>query len=222
MTNVQAKQTNAEADALLGTLNILIADDHRLLGEAVANLLRAGAGYSVKTAETYEETVKAINNSDGFDIVLLDLKMPGMVGLDSVKSVVERAAPARVVLFTGQIDRHFLNSALDLGVRGLIPKTMPLQSLTSVIQLINSGQVFVPMQELNAAGENTAGTDAKLSEKEMFVLRLAADVMTNKEIARDMGATEVTVKMHMRSICKKLGARNRAHAAIISRELALF
>ena len=222
MTNVQAKQTNAEADALLGTLNILIADDHRLLGEAVANLLRAGAGYSVKTAETYEETVKAINNSDGFDIVLLDLKMPGMVGLDSVKSVVERAAPARVVLFTGQIDRHFLNSALDLGVRGLIPKTMPLQSPTSVIQLINSGQVFVPMQELNAAGENTAGTDAKLSEKEMFVLRLAADGMTNKEIARDMGATEVTVKMHMRSICKKLGARNRAHAAIISRELALF
>ncbi|SPF80054.1 response regulator [Pseudoprimorskyibacter insulae] len=222
MTNVDTKPSNVEANALQGSLNILIADDHRLLGEAVANLLRAGAGFYVKTAETYDETVKAINSDTVFDIVLLDLKMPGMVGLDSVKAIVERSSPARVVLFTGQIDRHFLNSALDIGVRGLIPKTMPLQSLTSVIQLINSGQVFVPMQELNAAGESSAGTDAKLSEKELFVLRLAADGMTNKEIARDMGATEVTVKMHMRSICKKLGARNRAHAAIISRELALF
>ncbi|SLN59789.1 transcriptional regulator NarL [Roseovarius halotolerans] len=56
---------------------------------------------------------------------------------------------------------------------------------------------------------------------ELFVLRLAADGLTNKEIARDMNANEVTVKMHMRSICKKLGARNRAHAAMISRERAL-
>ena len=55
----------------------------------------------------------------------------------------------------------------------------------------------------------------------MFVLRLAADGLTNKEIARDMSTNEVTVKMHMRSICKKLGARNRAHAAMISRERAL-
>lgn len=222
MTNSQTTEQKEAAKALSGSMNILIADDHRLLAEAVANLLRAGAGYTVQTAETYDETVKAINSETTFDIVLLDLKMPGMVGLDSVKSIVERASSARVVLFTGQVDRHFLNSALDIGVRGLIPKTMPLQSLTSVIQLINSGQIFVPMQELAPAGESSAGTDAKLNEKELFVLRLASDGMTNKEIARDMGATEVTVKMHMRSICKKLGARNRAHAAIISRELALF
>ncbi len=60
-----------------------------------------------------------------------------------------------------------------------------------------------------------------LTVKELYVLRRAANGMTNKEIARDMGATEVIVKMHMRAICKKLGARNRAHAAIISRERSL-
>jgi len=60
-----------------------------------------------------------------------------------------------------------------------------------------------------------------LTEKEFFVLRLAADCLTNKEIARDMGTTEETVKMRMRSVFKKLGARNRAHAAIISRERAI-
>jgi len=60
-----------------------------------------------------------------------------------------------------------------------------------------------------------------LTEKEFFVLRFGADCLTNKEIARDMGTTEVTVKMHMRSVFKKLGARNRAHAAIISGERAI-
>jgi len=201
-------------------LRVLIADDHRLLGEAVANLLRTGAGYTVGTAETFETTISALS-AHKHDIVLLDLKMPGMVGLASVRTVIEKAGDAKVVLFTGQVDRHFLNSALDLGVKGLIPKTMPLQSLISVIQLIDSGQIFVPMQEITPTSGGEQAAAAQLTEKEHFVLRLAADGMTNKEIARDMGTTEVTVKMHMRSVCKKLGARNRAHAAIISRERAI-
>lgn len=208
----------SEGNAAVGNLNVLIADDHRLLGEAVANLLRTGAGYQVATAESYDATVAAIGR-ERFDIILLDLKMPGMVGLASVRNVLDKAGTGRVVLFTGQVDRHFLNSALEMGVRGLIPKTMPLQSLISVIQLIDSGQVFVPMQDLGQPGTSEGGAD--LTEKEHFVLRLAADGLTNKEIARDMGTTEVTVKMHMRAVCRKLGARNRAHAAIISRERAI-
>ena len=208
----------SEVNGTVGNLNVLIADDHRLLGEAVANLLRTGAGYLVATAETYDATVAAMAR-ERFDIVLLDLKMPGMVGLASVRNVLDKAAKGKVVLFTGQVDRHFLNSALEMGVRGLIPKTMPLQSLISVIQLIDSGQVFVPMQDLGQPGAGDSAAD--LTEKEHFVLRLAADGLTNKEIARDMGTTEVTVKMHMRAVCRKLGARNRAHAAIISRERAI-
>ena len=199
-------------------LNVLIGDDHRLLGEAVANLLRSSAGYTVATAESYDTTMSALSGG-GFDVVLLDLKMPGMNGLSSVKQVVDKAAPARVVLFTGQVDRHFLNSALEFGVRGLIPKTMPLQSLLSVIQLIASGQVFVPMQETES--RPSGGGDTPLSEKEHFVLSRAAEGLTNKEIARDMAISEVSVKMHMRAICRKLEARNRAHAVMISRERAL-
>jgi two-component system nitrate/nitrite response regulator NarP len=79
----------------------------------------------------------------------------------------------------------------------------------------------VPTGATQTTIEKSANDGANLSEKELFVLRLAADGLTNKEIARDMDASEVTVKMHMRAICKKLGARNRAHAAMISRERAL-
>ncbi len=201
------------------SLTVLIGDDHRLLGEAVGNLLRTSAGYTVSIAETYETTMSALQGG-GYDVVLLDLKMPGMNGLSSVKNVVDKAGAARVVLFTGQVDRHFLNSALEFGVRGLIPKTMPLQSLLSVIQLIASGQIFVPMQGVDSKAA-AGGGDTPLSEKEHFVLSRAAEGLTNKEIARDMAISEVSVKMHMRAICRKLEARNRAHAVMISRERAL-
>lgn len=202
-------------------MKVLIADDHKLLAEAVGSMLTAQGGFDVVTVENYHQALAQLDQDPDVDIVLLDLKMPGMVGLDSVSSIVEKARSGKVVLFTGLVDRHFLNSSLELGVKGLIPKTMPLQSLNSVIQLIMSGQIFVPMIDVINNSEQQSGTGSDLNEKELFVLRLAADGMTNKEIARDMGCTEVTVKMHMRSICKKLGARNRAHAAMISRELSI-
>lgn len=110
---------------------------------------------------------------------------------------------------------------MNWGGGGLIPKMMPLQSLLSVIQLIESGQVFVPMQ--GAETRSVSGSsDAPLNEKEQFVLGRASDGLTNKEIARHMGITEVSVKMHMRSICRKLEACNRAHAVMISHKRALF
>ncbi|WP_287476180.1 response regulator, partial [Thalassococcus sp.] len=77
-------------------LSVLIADDHRLLGEAVANLLRSGAGYSVRLTGGLDETLVALADST-YDIILLDLKMPGMVGLASVKTVVEKSGDAKVV-----------------------------------------------------------------------------------------------------------------------------
>lgn len=202
-------------------MKLLIADDHKLLAEAVGSMLAAQGGFDVTTVENYHQAAAELDKDPDIDIVLLDLKMPGMVGLESVKSIVDKAKTGKVVLFTGMVDRHFLNSSLEFGVKGLIPKTMPLQSLSSVIQLIMSGQVFVRMNDVVSNNEAQGGTGADLNEKELFVLRLAADEMTNKEIARDMSCTEVTVKMRMRSICKKLGARNRAHAAMISRELSI-
>ncbi|MHA7849732.1 response regulator [Roseovarius sp.] len=202
-------------------LRVLIADDHRLISEAVANLLVSDGGFTVELVDSFDLVMKALSGTTPFDLVLLDLKMPGMIGLESVRQIVKAAGSSQVVLFTGEVDRHFLDNALESGVRGLIPKTMPLQALVSVLQLVNSGQVFVPMQEISRNDKAGQSGNHNLSDKELFVLRLAADGLTNKEIARDLGTTEVTIKVHMRSICKKLGARNRAHAAIISRERAL-
>ena len=198
---------------------VLLADDHRLIGEAVATLLSNTERFSVDTAETFDETLSCLADDGPYDIVMLDLRMPGLVGLDGVRQVVEQAGKGQVVLFSANADRHILTKSIELGVRGLIPKTMPLQSLVSVLRLIESGQMFVPadtLEEKPAAGERD-----KLTDVELHVLRLAAAGLTNKHIANDMDQSETTIKMHMRTICRKLGARNRAHAAVIGRDMAL-
>ena len=201
-------------------LKIVIADDHKLLADAVASMLTRANEFDIESCYDLEALLQILAQ-ETFDVVLLDLHMPGMAGLESVGQVVKAARDGYVVLFTGQIDRHVLDKALLLGVRGLISKTMPLRSLGSIIELISSGQIFVPVGADFPGSGAGAESEHGLHDKEMFVLRLAADGKTNKEIARQMGSTEVIIKMHMRAICKKLGARNRAHAVIISRERAL-
>ena len=212
---------NDDDDDDRGTiLRVAIADDHKLLADAVSSMLGGDEGFETSCCYDLESLLKLLGR-DKFDIVLLDLRMPGMSGLDSVAQVVRAARDGHVVLFTGQVDRHVLDKAIELGVRGLIAKTMPLRSLGSIIELICSGQIFVPVGADFPGSMTDVENKHGLTDKELYVLRRAANGMTNKEIARDMGATEVIVKMHMRAICKKLGARNRAHAAIISRERSL-
>lgn len=199
---------------------ILLADDHNLLAEAICTMINSREGYSATSTDSLFGLLAILNDQPDLDIILLDLKMPGMVGLPSVKTVLAKAGKTKVVLFTGLVDAHFAQAAIKAGCRGLIPKTMALKSLNSVIDLIMSGQIFLPMQDATSA-ESPAAEDYGLTDKELFVLRLAADGLTNKEVARDMDVSEVTVKMHMRAICRKLNARNRAHAAVISREKSI-
>ena len=193
-------------------IRVIIADDHVLLGQAVAATLRSEDKYDVTVVTSLSQLLDRLKEAQ-FDIVMLDLKMPGMVGLPSVRQVCEAVGEGNVVLFTGQVDRRFVEDCLEIGVTGHIPKDLPLRSLDSALQLIHSGQTFLPV---------ATGTEAKvtaaLNDRELHILRLAADGMTNKEIARDIAVSEVSIKMHMRTICRKLGARNRAHAAIIGRE----
>lgn len=200
--------------------NILVADDHNLLAEAICSMVNARDGFEASTTDSLPGVMSVLAEQRDIDMILLDLKMPGMNGLHSVKDVIAKAGSAKVVLFTGYVDTHFVQAAVKEGCYGLIPKTIPLKSLNSVVDLILSGQVFMPMQA--SAGDPAPGASGhNLTEKELSVLRLAADGLTNKEVARNMDASEVMVKMHMRSICKKLNARNRAHAAVISREKSI-
>jgi two-component system, NarL family, nitrate/nitrite response regulator NarL len=200
-------------------MKVLIADDHALLSQAISDSLSRSTDFDVATTFTLQGTLDELG-ARSHDVVLLDLRMPGMHGLASITEVISKAGEGKVVLFAGQIDRQFLDDAIALGVKGFIPKTLPLKSLEIALRLIATGQTFIPHTDTTSAAQ----ADDKrppLSDREVHVLRLAADGETNKEIAREISNTETQVKMIMRNICMKLAARNRAHACIIARERML-
>lgn len=198
---------------------ILLADDHSLVADAVAAVLKATGDYSVDTVADFDEAIKSLGSDNPYDIVMLDLRMPGFTGLGSVRSIVDVAGSAQVVLFSANVDQKLLPRAVEIGVRGFIPKTMPIKSLPSVLSLVASGQMFFPSNLLKE--QAIYEEKAQLSETELYTLKAAASGLTNKHIANELDITEAMVKMHMRSVCKKLGARNRAHAAMIGRDLSL-
>lgn len=198
---------------------VLIADDHKLISDAVGTFLTTTELFSVQAADTFGEAIKCLEEQGHFDIVMLDLVMPGLDKLEDVRKVVEKAGTGQVVLFSANVDLHMFNRAVEMGVRGLIPKNMPLKSLVSVLRLVESGQLFVPNETMGA--QQTSAKNYNLSEVELYVLRLVAIGLTNKHIANDLDQNETAVKMHMRSICRKLGARNRAHAAMIARDKSI-
>lgn len=208
------------ADHHANTISILIADDHQMVREVVARFLVASGDFKVCLSESFSSTLASIKNEMRYDIVMLDLVMPGMVGIDTIGKVVSANAGGRVVLFSSRVDRFTQDRALEMGVKGIIPKTLPSASLISALKFVHSGEIFLPfsMIENKLLGEKSA---CPLNETELFILRLAAEGLTNKHIANDIDLSEAVIKMHMRAICTKLKARNRAHAAILGRELGL-
>lgn len=198
-------------------LAIMIADDHMLVSEAIATVLSAQADFDVTTVNSGHAVFAALNAKTPFDILLLDIDMPGMKGIDSVTDLIKLIAPGYVVIFSALTNSDFVRRAISVGARGFIPKTMPLGALESILRLIASGQIFVPMELTNGqAGSSNVGS---LSEREKSVMEYVAQGKSNKEIAHALAVSEVTIKMVMRSVCKKLAAKNRTEAAMAYKNL---
>ncbi len=203
------------------TITVLIADDHHLVRDALAHTLRANSRFSVSTADNYTSVLAEITRLGMVDVLLLDIVMPGMHGLKSIEEFVQFNAGGAVVVFSGNTATDCIDQAIALGARGFIPKTLPLRSLATAIQLIASGQIFVPVVSGTLVREYAHETLDRLTTRERDILNYVSGGMTNKEIAWKIQIAEVTVKMHMRSICTKLSAKNRAHAAIIAAQESL-
>ena len=202
-----------------GQISVLIADDHHLVRDALVRALGADKRFSVTAADSYDAVLAEIRSHGKIDVVLLDIIMPGMHGLESVKEIVELNADGAVVVFSGNTALDFTTQALELGARGFIPKTLPLRSLAAAIHLIAMGQVFVPIDVGASDVQEKDDKLVRLTPKELTILNFVSDGLTNKEIAWETGVVEVTVKMHMRSICIKLKAKNRAHAVTLASKL---
>lgn len=201
---------------------ILIADDHDLIAEMVESNLLATDEFATARASSYESVIASVAANGSFDVILLDLDMPGMNGLKGVESVVAANANGAVVLFSGQARQEAVFRAIELGVKGFIPKTIAAKSLKNAIRFVLAGDIFIPSSvtaSMARAKKNTR--DTTLSAKEMDVLRGICRGDTNKDIARALGLSEITVKVYVRAICTKLNVTNRTQVAVtaISRGL---
>lgn len=200
-------------------IRVLIADDHLALAEAVGNALCAPPrAFQTEIATNFSDAMKLLSNEHSFDLVILDVKMPGMIGLKSITDAITAAKPAPVLLMSGNPDRALVQLSVEQGGRGIIPKSLSLLSLVSLVDFVLTGQTFIPSADIKESNEiKNKGTE-KLNTTEIRILNLTSEGLRNKEIASAIGVTEVTIKMHMRSICQKLGARNRAHSVMLAKE----
>lgn len=202
-----------------GMKRLLLADDHELVRETLADYLRLQGGFEVHCASTLDEAFEVEAAAGPFDLVLLDYTMPGM---DTLTGLARMKARSRgpVAILSGTAPPDVARRALAAGAAGFLPKTLAPQSLLAAVRHILTGEVYRPLDFLEGTGPQPAG-HVSLTPREGDVLRGLGEGKSNKEIARDLNIQEVTVKLHVKTLSRKLGARNRTHAAMLARDLGL-
>ncbi|WP_375690808.1 response regulator transcription factor [Pseudooceanicola sp. LIPI14-2-Ac024] len=195
--------------------NIILADDHALVLEAISHLLTVEGHHGVRTAASVEETAQLIADGPAPDLILLDYRMPDMHDLQGLLRIRDILPGVPVALISGSPGGAVASAALDAGAAGFLPKTMTREELLGAVDTILSGGTFEPAPPADGT------LAAMLTRREYDVLRGVAQGLSNKEIARNLALTEVTVKLHVKTMCRKLDARNRTHAAMLALEFGL-
>ncbi|WP_138424497.1 response regulator [Maritimibacter alexandrii] len=203
-------------------MRILIADDHDLLRDTLVAFLEAASGFETETAADYDGAIALMEQSEPFDLVLLDLNMPGMNGIDGLERAMKIGGDQRVALITGTASREIAQQALDLGAAGFLPKTLSAKSLVNAVRFMAMGEQYVPVDFMTAKEEAKHPLAEKLAEREMQVLKGLTEGKSNKEIARDLDLTEPTIKLYLKTLYRKIDVNNRTQAALVAREAGLY
>ncbi|MCC6775356.1 MAG: response regulator transcription factor [Hyphomicrobiales bacterium] len=207
-------------------MKLLIVDDHPVVREGLAALLQQDSAETiVLEALNGGEGLSLVEQHTDLDLVLLDLALPDMDGFVAIAELGKRRPELPVIVLSSSEDPQDVRQAFAAGALGYVPKSASRQTLVSALQLVLSGSVYVPPLLLNEApaatkdgAKGTAPTsELKLTERQLEVLRLISEGVSNKEIALRLGLAEKTVKVHVTGIFKTLNVVNRTQAAAAAR-----
>ncbi|MBL4773777.1 MAG: response regulator transcription factor [Alcanivoracaceae bacterium] len=196
-------------------MKIIIADDHDLVKDAISTLIkRDDQEAEVLTASNFDQAYEILTDNPDTSLVLLDVFMPHMNNMESIKKMVADFPEIPVVMISGAAKQQDVEKCFSYGVRGFILKTMNGKALVSVLKMIIDGVKYIPDIMLQPKSDEPAINSIGLSKREEQVLKLLFKGLPNKVISQNLFIEESTVKLHLRALFKKLAAKNRTDLVI--------
>jgi DNA-binding NarL/FixJ family response regulator len=193
---------------------VLIADDHPLFRDALSQIVASALPHAgVVEAGSIEDALTALAARD-FELILLDVNMPGMNGMAGLLALRRQAPATPVVIVSGREDRETVDQAIGCGAAGFIPKSLSRDGMHRALVAVLAGEISLPDEHAGDAGADRHGAVAALSAQQRRVLEMISAGKANKIIAYELAISESTVKAHVTAILRKLNLRSRIQAAL--------
>jgi DNA-binding NarL/FixJ family response regulator len=196
-------------------ITCLIVDDHEVVREGLRLALARSAHIRVIGEAADGASAVALTERRRPDVVIMDLRMPDMDGLEATENVLQRAPDTGILIFTAYGERSLLQRGLESGARGYILKEAPHETLVRAVEKVAAGETFVD-PGLMAEFVSAQGQADVLTPREREILQLLADGMSNADVAAKLFISQETVKSHVRHILAKLEADTRTQAVAIA------
>jgi DNA-binding NarL/FixJ family response regulator len=195
-------------------IRVMCVDDHPLVRKGIASILANEADMLLVTDA--DNGADAIERHRKYrpDVTLMDLRMPGVDGIEATKAIRQESPDARIIALTSYDGDQDIYRAIQAGVQGYLLKEMVHTEVLRAIRMVHSGKRLMPMEVRERSRQYQP--HPALTPREVAVLNFAAEGLANKEIADRIGATSGTVKIHVQNILSKLGATSRTHAVTIA------
>ncbi|MBV9544182.1 MAG: response regulator transcription factor [Chloroflexi bacterium] len=205
-------------------MRVLVVDDHPVVRQGLVAVLEDEADLQVVDSVASANEALSLVRREQPDVVLLDLEMPGLHGVDAIPGLLEARPGLGILVFTAYDTDERVLGAIRAGARGYLLKGASGEEIARGIRAVSSGSSYLEPRIAStvlAAVQAPRQSSLALTQREREVLRLVADGLPTKQIARSLSITERTVKFHVSSIFRKLGADNRAQAVALASQRGL-